>query len=114
MYRGVITCEDGPLDVGERVQLVRGDGPREGETMAYATVILNPDPEPGEEGTLALDMGGTPRRIWPLGPTNNRRDLNEHEDARKRLDWNEIEDVHRPGVSHRRAGHRATSSPFMR
>jgi hypothetical protein len=28
----------------------------------------------------------------------HRRDLNEHEGARKRLDWNEIEDVHRPSA----------------
>lgn len=36
-----ITDVPADLVVGERVELVRGNGPREGESMGYATVTAN-------------------------------------------------------------------------
>jgi hypothetical protein len=57
VYNDVI---DTPADLedGERVEVIRGNGPREGESMGYATVTM---PTGDQCDELKIDFEGTLR-----------------------------------------------------
>ena len=48
-----ITDVPADLVVGERVELIRGNGPREGASMGFATITAN------DENGLVIDAEGT-------------------------------------------------------
>ena len=48
--------DEAPPRVGERVELIRGDGPREGASMGFATIA-----HLGEDGSLSLHWTDPPK-----------------------------------------------------
>lgn len=93
LYKGEIEVHGGPLREGERVHLVRSDGPREGEIYAEGIVTRHDDDgllwlhaDPPFPEPWLVDTSAEPGYRWPVSREQAIEDLKGGEQVEIDLD----------------------------